>query len=477
MTIAGFEADGGRVGGSGRRTGGDHDDGEEMASFPASWVSGASTVDAGGNGVSGEADYLARARYLTGGRKGLKVVGADAVSVRTVRGRQGSLVEEEGEGEGAQLERELTLPDLRRRLGKLERAVGGLRMGLTTETNDFRRNAAGTLLVELSNELEGLRTTIASRAGTGVNADSSEYDSNSDESEFTYPTSPAAPSSSSSRSRRPRRSDASRTTSASTDYFHVAGSQVPDITTVLSESEAFRVPTHEAGLKVRRPTGGMLSPMIARAEWERDELATDCRRCRRRFTFFLRKHHCRRCGLVVCDSCSPHRVLLPPSDIVLDPNTPFSRLQDEIHVEHRTCDPCFAEVTTPALGRSLASVSESSGTGGSGSREGGSSVASDLAECPVCNRTLADFGGLVEQEAHVRACLEDGGSSVQAGRYLVYRLKPESSLVGVECVICLEEFLSGSKVARLNCLCSFHDHCLSSWLSRGRSCPVHARET
>lgn len=98
----------------------------------------------------------------------------------------------------------------------------------------------------------------------------------------------------------------------------------------------------------------------------------------------------------------------------------------------------------------------------------------------------------------------------------VYRLKPESSLVGVECssfpsspiplfsppsllkpyltssslslllsspslrftgVICLEEFLSGSKVARLNCLCSFHDHCLSSWLSRGRSCPVHARET
>jgi len=145
------------------------------------------------------------------------------------------------------------------------------------------------------------------------------------------------------------------------------------------------------------------------AEWERDELATDCRRCRRRFTFFLRKvrlspslrsslpfhspsspiqypsssfpfaqHHCRRCGLVVCDACSPHRVILPPSDIVLDPNTPFSRLQDEIHVEHRTCDPCFAEVSTPALGRSLASVSES--TVGSSSRDGGGSVASDLAE-------------------------------------------------------------------------------------------------
>jgi hypothetical protein len=48
-------------------------------------------------------------------------------------------------------------------------------------------------------------------------------------------------------------------------------------------------------------------------------------------------------------------------------------------------------------------------------------------------------------------------------------------LVGVECVICLEEFTQGSVVARLSCFCSFHNACLSSWLQRGRSCPVHTR--
>jgi len=110
------------------------------------------------------------------------------------------------------------------------------------------------------------------------------------------------------------------------------------------------------------------------------------------------------------------------------------------------------------------------------SRRQSSSQLSDLAECPVCNRNLEEVGDANEQEVHVRTCLEGGtGPTSQAPKYLVYRLPAESTLIGVECVICLEEFLKGSMVARLSCLCSFHNTCLTSWLQRGKSCPIHAR--
>lgn len=73
------------------------------------------------------------------------------------------------------------------------------------------------------------------------------------------------------------------------------------------------------------------------------------------------------------------------------------------------------------------------------------------------------------QEAHVKNCLEGGsGATPQAAKYLVYKLPTESTLIGVECVICLEEFVAESTVARLSCLCSFHNcehfgcHLLSS---------------
>lgn len=70
----------------------------------------------------------------------------------------------------------------------------------------------------------------------------------------------------------------------------------------------------------------------------------------------------------------------------------------------------------------------------------------------------------MEQEEHVRQCLEGGsGQGPATSRYLVYRLPAESALLGVECesmrsfttilitdspnlhpgVICLEEFVKG----------------------------------
>lgn len=43
-----------------------------------------------------------------------------------------------------------------------------------------------------------------------------------------------------------------------------------------------------------------------------------------------------------------------------------------------------------------------------------------------------------------------------------------------ECAICLEPFYQQDMVARLECLCIYHEHCLNRWTrQRHRSCPLH----
>uniref|UniRef100_A0A1A9ZHX1 FYVE-type domain-containing protein n=1 Tax=Glossina pallidipes TaxID=7398 RepID=A0A1A9ZHX1_GLOPL len=49
-----------------------------------------------------------------------------------------------------------------------------------------------------------------------------------------------------------------------------------------------------------------------RLEWVRDEDASHCMCCRRAaFTMLMRRHHCRRCGRVVCFACSTQRMRIP----------------------------------------------------------------------------------------------------------------------------------------------------------------------
>ncbi|KAJ2681305.1 hypothetical protein H4R19_007370, partial [Coemansia spiralis] len=98
---------------------------------------------------------------------------------------------------------------------------------------------------------------------------------------------------------------------------------------------------------------------LPRQAWELDEATSACRQCRQPFTLFVRRHHCRRCGLVVCDSCSSRRVLLaapglpassedPGSDADADDTTPLAYLRWSRAAsttywrfrEYRTCDPC-----------------------------------------------------------------------------------------------------------------------------------------
>eukprot|EP01127_Copromyxa_protea_P023244 TRINITY_DN8657_c0_g1_i2.p1 TRINITY_DN8657_c0_g1~~TRINITY_DN8657_c0_g1_i2.p1 ORF type:complete len:117 (-),score=8.22 TRINITY_DN8657_c0_g1_i2:104-454(-) len=42
--------------------------------------------------------------------------------------------------------------------------------------------------------------------------------------------------------------------------------------------------------------------------WVQDSDHEDCQLCRLPFSFFNRRHHCRRCGRLLCSNCSPKRI-------------------------------------------------------------------------------------------------------------------------------------------------------------------------
>ncbi|KAJ1961582.1 hypothetical protein IWQ62_003814 [Dispira parvispora] len=109
---------------------------------------------------------------------------------------------------------------------------------------------------------------------------------------------------------------------------------LPNVATSASSSAAATA-SHSANPPALQPTQGMDShaglgefvaanppvmsspsdlqgPWVGRyclpdSAWEPDEITSACRLCSRRFTLFFRRHHCRRCGLVVCDPCSSNR--------------------------------------------------------------------------------------------------------------------------------------------------------------------------
>ncbi|RAR02591.1 FYVE-domain-containing protein [Stemphylium lycopersici] len=74
------------------------------------------------------------------------------------------------------------------------------------------------------------------------------------------------------------------------------------------------VPPQANTALVRRQSDIVLPP------WQPDSEVSQCPVCRKPFTFLLRRHHCRKCGRVVCASCSPHRITIPRQFIVHPPS-------------------------------------------------------------------------------------------------------------------------------------------------------------
>ena len=61
------------------------------------------------------------------------------------------------------------------------------------------------------------------------------------------------------------------------------------------------------------------SPGHTLPRWQPDSEVSNCPICKSSFTFMNRRHHCRKCGRVVCAKCSPHRITIPRQYIVRPP--------------------------------------------------------------------------------------------------------------------------------------------------------------
>ena len=84
-------------------------------------------------------------------------------------------------------------------------------------------------------------------------------------------------------------------------------------------------------------------------DWQPDHEATNCPVCNSPFTFFHRKHHCRKCGRVVCNNCSPHRITIPKQYVVASPGSDEGDPSSDF-LSVRVCNPCVPDPWAPDSG-------------------------------------------------------------------------------------------------------------------------------
>ena len=151
---------------------------------------------------------------------------------------------------------------------------------------------------------------------------------------------------------------------------------------------------HTPNFKVKKQQGPP-NKLPQPADWVDDKERTDCMICATAFSFFGRKHHCRKCGWLVCGTCSSNKV--------------SSAGKDE-----RVCDGCFNNMCSKidSLRHSgMISPQEREGMSG-GAAGGGKSLARKEAEI----RAAGIHGGPEAEEA-ARAELFAGGSMAPASRH------------------------------------------------------------
>lgn len=98
---------------------------------------------------------------------------------------------------------------------------------------------------------------------------------------------------------------ASRSSGSFDQFSRPGSSRVPaDLTPQLTQAPDFRVPTHE---KVLTPRWTSPTPHHLHAQWERDDLVSQCKDCQRRFNFLNR-----RVSLITCHSHRHKLISYPP---------------------------------------------------------------------------------------------------------------------------------------------------------------------
>ncbi|KAG6222307.1 hypothetical protein E4U34_001512 [Claviceps purpurea] len=391
------------------------------------------------------------------------------------------------------------------------------------------------------------------------------------------------------------------------DEFYETGSPLYAPSTHPSRSSTGRRTSQDShGALTRR--GVTAAHEVAPPRWQPDAEVTYCPICRAQFSFFIRKHHCRKCGRVVCAACSPHRIIIPHQYIVRAPGSEIVAPPIPGYFESnnlsggervRLCNPCVPDPNTappqspsssigpnlPSHHRSRSSLAGLQGATHPSNRYGAVFTGMDDAEtmlrlssrarsitldpaaqssvstvtpahhmsapdaddreafhrllrrfhevrpvsssrarhasigydssasssrqralppppphiaeedeCPVCHgelpaRSLPDFESL--REAHINACVqshstygsprrrhgEDSAPAPRRSGMHVYPATEKDCVDDAECTICLEEFVVGVPMARLECLCRFHRSCISAWfVNHPGRCPVHQHD-
>lgn len=121
-----------------------------------------------------------------------------------------------------------------------------------------------------------------------------------------------------------------------------SSSSLRDITSSLSRQ-------HSRSLSTVLPRDRQDFTDFAIPRWQPDSEVTHCPICNIQFSFWYRKHHCRKCGRVVCAACSPHRITIPRQYIVRPPellDQPVTQTPSSRHSRNysRGIDPVASEV-------------------------------------------------------------------------------------------------------------------------------------
>lgn len=93
---------------------------------------------------------------------------------------------------------------------------------------------------------------------------------------------------------------------------------LPDIIDLTGSSPPSQ-PQTPRGNRPRRRSSSNSSRRYVVPKWQPDSEVSECPICKRAFTWVFRRHHCRKCGRVVCNDCSPHRITIPRQFIVHPP--------------------------------------------------------------------------------------------------------------------------------------------------------------
>lgn len=117
----------------------------------------------------------------------------------------------------------------------------------------------------------------------------------------------------------------------------------------------------EKCIKNRLASSGKAAASDHAAVWVPDNDAPKCMRCSGKFTVINRRHHCRKCGAVVCNGCSSKKYLLPAQS-----KKPL-----------RVCDNCYQTLTLTSGGQNIGGSSTNQSTPGGASALSYSTASSD----------------------------------------------------------------------------------------------------